>query len=109
LPKCQARNADPTGKRAKDTKTEANKAAKAEKVKKMAEAAQNAESAKERLAEMEVDESFVQNEECAHQVRQWSNPKSPKAESGMEDYDAKSDDSESEEEPGESIQVSSPH
>jgi hypothetical protein len=72
LPKRSGRNDDPIGKRAKAAKAAEAKAAKEAKAADKRRQAVEAEAAKERLAEMEIEESFVQAQEDKWRVRQRS-------------------------------------
>jgi antirestriction protein len=68
LPKCSGRNDDPIGKRAKAAKAAEAKATKEAKAADKQRRAAEAESAKERLAEMEIEESFVQAQEDKQRI-----------------------------------------
>ncbi len=72
LPKCHGQNEDPVGKYAKVAKAAKAKADKKEKEARKQEKAAKADAAKDTLAEMEADESFVQMQECQHRVRRQS-------------------------------------
>jgi membrane protein involved in colicin uptake len=76
LPKRHGRNEDPVGKRAKAAKvakTKATKEAKvADKVADKQRQEADAENAKEKLADMEIDESFAQAQEAQQCIRRQS-------------------------------------
>src|SRR5258708_34307569 len=72
LPKHRGRHEDPVGKYAKAAKAAKAKADKKEKEARKQEKAAKADAAKDTLAEMEADESFVQMQESQHRVRRQS-------------------------------------
>jgi hypothetical protein len=72
LPKRRGRNEDPVGKYAKAAKTAKAKADKKEKEADKQEKIAKVDAAKDTLAEMEADESFVQTQESQHRVRRQS-------------------------------------
>lgn len=72
MPKRHGRNEDPVGKRAKAAKIASAKAAKDAKASSKRQKEIDAEVAKERLAEIEVDESFSQREEILRRVHRQS-------------------------------------
>lgn len=72
LPKRRGRNEDPVGKRAKAARVAATKAAKQAKEVDKQKRMDEASIAKERLAEMEADESFARDQECQGRVRRQS-------------------------------------
>lgn len=72
LPKRRGRNEDPVGKRAKAARVAANKAAKQTKEADKQKRAVEASVAKDKLAAMEVDESFVREQENHGRVRRQS-------------------------------------
>jgi len=69
LPKCHCQNEDPTGVHAKAAKMVESKAAKKR------DKAAETEAAKQKLAEMEADESFVQAQEQRGRIRRRSDMK----------------------------------
>jgi hypothetical protein len=73
LPRCRRRNEDPVGKHAKVAKVAKAKADKEAKAAHKKKEAAKANAARETLAEMEADESFLQVHEFQHRTRQLSN------------------------------------
>jgi len=86
LPKRRGQNEDPVGKHAKAAKAADVKAAKAAKVSKKRQEESDAKAAKEKLAEMEVDESFAQREEVQQRIRQQSDIKKVEASKSDDEY-----------------------
>ena len=84
LPKRQGRNEDPTGRRTKKAKAIAVKAAKAAKAENAETRLREEELAKEKLAEMEVDESFIQKDERRLRIRRRSDLDNMDASTGSE-------------------------
>ena len=72
LPKCRGRNEDPIGKHAKATKVAAKKADKAAKVAEKEKKEVETKVAKDKLAELEVDESFIEQQEHQGRIRRQS-------------------------------------
>ncbi len=68
LPKCRGQNEDPVGKCAKATKAAKTKAMKKAKAEDKEKQAAEAETAKDKLAEMEIDESFSQTQEDQQRI-----------------------------------------
>ena len=71
LPKRQGWNDDPIGKHAKAARAEETKAAKEAKAAKKRRKEAEAKAVKEKLAQMEADESFVQAQEQQHHIQRW--------------------------------------
>jgi hypothetical protein len=89
LPKRRGRNEDPVGKRAKAAKAAVNKATKVAKAADKKRQALENDAAKERLVEMEIDESFTRVQEDQQRVRQRSDIKAPFT---SEDHDGSGDE-----------------
>ena len=72
MPKRRGRNEDPVGKRAKAARVAEAKATKRAKAKNEEKRVAEAEAAKDKLTEMEIDESFAQMEEDQQRIRRLS-------------------------------------
>ena len=69
MPKCNGQNEDPVGRHAKAAKAAEAKAAKAAKATEKTKKAIEAEVAKEKLAQVEANESYVQAQEQRKCIR----------------------------------------
>lgn len=108
LPRRRGRNEDPVGKRAKAAKVAAKKADKAAKVAEKERKEAEADTAKDKLAEMEVDESFIEQQEQRRRIRRQSDMGASRSNdlddseeefAGLMDADFSSDTSETDSEP----------
>jgi hypothetical protein len=96
LPKRRGRNEDPVGKRAKAARAAQTKATKKAKLEDKEKRVAEADAAKETLAEMEVNKSFIQMQEDQQRIRRLSDMESmtdSEITDGLEDEVAESDDS----------------
>ena len=112
MPKRHGRNEDPVGKRAKEARVAKAKATKKAKAEDKEKQAAEAEAVKDKLAAIEVDESFAQKEEDQQRIRRLSdltgdknNIVSTHSEESGDDYDQSDEGSDQSEAENESAQL----